>query len=357
MNTALSTLCALPGVERAWPRDDGAIIFEQKDDGRLRAGRIGPHGSAELLPYASDPALPELSPSLPGRLVVHRMGRRAVVVGPGKVIKLVRPGRAQAIAEKTRATAQVFSRYGLRGANVISSSAANVVFTFLPGISLRTAGDDARKAWHQFCDAWPNMAAHTDLAGLTAHTGRDEAAVLHRWFSWAQAFNVLPELPRLGRAVAQVCDALQHNGDPLVFSHRDLHDGQILWDGSTLGILDVDTAAAGEAALDLANLRAHVELGALMSSSLPHPHIGSSRLPSSAPSQGSAESSSYTPALAAAVLDMLNNAVARSAVTSVRFDAYLRAARLRLAFVHAFRPPAQAWLPEWIDRYLRDDHR
>ncbi|RTE48283.1 phosphotransferase [Actinobaculum sp. 352] len=357
MKTALGTLFTLRGVERAWPRDDGAVIFERRDSDRLRAGRIGHDGGVELLPYASDPALPELSPSLPGRLVVHRMGRRAVVVGPGKVIKLVRPGRAQSIAEKTRATAQVFSRYGLRGANVISSSAANVVFTILPGVSLRTVGDDARKAWHQFCDTWPNMAAHTDLADLTIHTGRDEAAVLHRWFSWAQAFHALPELPRLGRAVAQVCDALQHHGDSLVFSHRDLHDGQILWDGSTLGILDVDTACAAEAALDLANLRAHVELGALISSNLPRPHIGSSRLSSSTPSQASAASHSYTPAFATAVLDMLDNAVARSAATSARFDAYLRSARLRLAFVHAFRPPAQAWLPEWIDRYLRDDHR
>ena len=33
-----------------------------------------------------------------------------------------------------------------------------------------------------------------------------------------------------------------------------------LWDGITLGLLDLDTAARGEAALDLGNLWAHVEL-------------------------------------------------------------------------------------------------
>ncbi|WP_396134697.1 phosphotransferase [Cellulomonas sp. ATA003] len=43
--------------------------------------------------------------------------------------------------------------------------------------------------------------------------------------------------------------------------HRDLHDKQLLVDGSGgIGLLDFDLAAAGEAALDLANLLVHLEL-------------------------------------------------------------------------------------------------
>ena len=92
-------LARIPGLRRAWPEADGAVVFEAVDaDGLLRAGRVDRAGTRRLTPYAADPDLPGLSPALAadlgGRLVVHRLGRRAVVVGERLVRKFVRPGRA-----------------------------------------------------------------------------------------------------------------------------------------------------------------------------------------------------------------------------------------------------------------------
>ena len=77
----LSTLRAIPGLRRAWPagRDSepASVSIEFVDGrGRLRAGHVTVGGAPDLLPYASDPALPALSRQLTGRLVVHRAGRR-----------------------------------------------------------------------------------------------------------------------------------------------------------------------------------------------------------------------------------------------------------------------------------------
>ena len=88
--------------------------------------------------------------------------------------------------------------------------------------------------------------------------------------------------------------------------HRDLHDGQILLapDG-TIGLLDADTLARGEPALDLGNLVAHLERFA------PDP---------------------------AAATDALLDGYDPPADTARRLGAYTDAARLRLDCVYAFRP-------------------
>jgi hypothetical protein len=64
----------------------------------------------------------------------------------------------------------------------------------------------------------------------------------------------------------QVCseDVVQQliNGDTgrAVLIHRDLHPGQILVDGSAVGLVDLDELALGEAELDVGNLCAHFVL-------------------------------------------------------------------------------------------------
>ena len=85
MNGVLSTLHAIPGLRRAWPehRDSGStsVSIECVDGkGRLRAGHVTAGAAPDLLPYATDPALPALSARLTGALVVHRAGRRAVMM-------------------------------------------------------------------------------------------------------------------------------------------------------------------------------------------------------------------------------------------------------------------------------------
>ena len=89
---------AIEGIRRAWPCD-GAIAVEVVDRyGRLRAGRVSDSGPV-LSPYACDPVLGRI-PVGDGTLVVHRHGRRAVVVGARVHWELLVPHRAPGVGEE-----------------------------------------------------------------------------------------------------------------------------------------------------------------------------------------------------------------------------------------------------------------
>jgi len=140
--------------------------------------------------------------------------------------------------------------------------------------------------------------------------------VLERWArtldAHAAAGPAALAAARVRGAVPGVAEALLGPAPaPAVPLHRDLHDGQVLVDGGgRVAFLDVDTLAAGEAALDLANLLVHLELAALLGAG---DDVG---------------------ACAAALRD----AYAPDADVLRRLDAYAAAARLRVVCVHAFRP-------------------
>jgi len=101
-----------------------------------------------------------------------------------------------------------------------------------------------------------------------------------------------------------------------------------LWDpvAGRVGLLDLDTAAYGEPALDLANLAVHVDLRVLQGV-LP---VGVARS-------------------VAVLLDAVADAVGAS---PGRLAVHRRSARLRLACVYAFRPASARWLDAWVDSAL-----
>ncbi|MDU0348911.1 phosphotransferase, partial [Actinomyces sp. MRS3W] len=245
--------------------------------------------------------------------------------GTDRVRKLVRPGRARRLANPD--AARPFTRAGLRIARVLERSPARLDLELLPGRSLHDLGDAGLPAWERFAQLWPGA---VQPQPLPAHTGADEAAVLDGWFHRADGVGGLDLLgaPRrhLEAAVNRVCALLQEEGEPLAACHRDLHDGQLLWDGRTLSLLDLDTAAAAEPALDLGNLAAHVDLMRV---------------------QGQLGGPAYTR------IGRLLDDVAARVSTEPRLAVYYLASRLRLGFVHAFRPGASAWLPAWTDGSLR----
>ncbi len=127
----------------------------------------------------------------------------------------------------------------------------------LPGRTLHellTGEDEAAVgAARRLGTALAALHASTPAPGAPVHDAAAERAVLTRWLRLASAHGVLrrpvelPEVPR---------------GDvPLVPVHRDLHDKQVLVDDrGELGLLDFDLAAAGDPALDVANLLVHLEL-------------------------------------------------------------------------------------------------
>lgn len=105
MSQSLDLLFDLPRVRRAWPGPKQSLVLEQFDEaGRLRAGIIDAAAKLRLADYARDAALPELSPPESGQLVVHRFGKRAVVIHPDKVRKFLRPNKVAGVVSATRAT-------------------------------------------------------------------------------------------------------------------------------------------------------------------------------------------------------------------------------------------------------------
>ena len=124
------------------------------------------------------------------------------------------------------------------------------------------------------------------------------------------------------------CLSLTEASGVHVITHRDLHDGQLLWDGTDLSLLDLDTAAMAEAALDLGNLWAHADLMAVRGRIGPEAH--------------------------ARVRGLLDDLARALPVTEQRLETYYRSSALRLVFVHAFRPAAHRWLPIWVRHCLGD---
>ena len=167
------------------------------------------------------------------------------------------------------------------------------------------------------------------------------------WRSQAACLTVDPELffpvGNTGPAIAQIakakevcgrcevvdtCLSLTEASGVHVITHRDLHDGQLLWDGTDLSLLDLDTAAMAEAALDLGNLWAHADLMAVRGRIGPEAH--------------------------ARVRGLLDDLARALPVTEQRLETYYRSSALRLVFVHAFRPAAHRWLPIWVRHCLGD---
>lgn len=294
-------------LARAWPSDGGALLVEYAaaDDGRLRVGTWHPETGIALLPEGSDPRLPGLAPALAagGVLLAHRPGKRAVVRMPdGRYRKLVRPGRAEGLALRHRRLAELLGATADVPA-VLAIADGWVDLAALPGRPILGA---ERAAWEA---AGRILAAlrREDPADLPLHDAGAEAATTVRWLTAAADAGRLPRFdphPLLAPLLA--------GPGPTRAAHRDLHDGQLLWDGARLGVLDADTLARAEPALDLANLLVHLELRVLQG-----------LLPMGARREAE---------------DAVLAAAAPDPDLRARMEAYAQATRLRLAAVHAFRP-------------------
>lgn len=329
--TVLEILRGLPRVPRAWPADGGGLVFEQVDNqGRVRAGYVSADGQVALAPFGLDPKLPSLTPQ-PG-LVVHRLHRRAVVIDPqrGVAVKHLRPGKTAAIATTSRDIAGAAVGTGLTVPQVTVETKTSLEFALVPGQTLMDLGDHGLAGWEEFLARWPKLVAAGSRLPLLGHSRGDEVAVLQRWLRQVTDYQAIGELlPELTAAVDVTCNQLMAGrADPTVLLHRDLHDKQILWDKhqGSLSVLDLDTSALGEAALDCGNLLAHVELRGF---------------------QG-VYSAQVRGTLAQAITAMAE----QLSVSEERLKVYTQAARLRLACVYAFRPTAQGWLADWVEHAL-----
>ncbi|WP_076463851.1 phosphotransferase [Actinomyces mediterranea] len=323
MTTAISTAWSLSGITRVWPAADGAVTCERVDeDGRLRAIRIDSDTRVSPLPYASDPALPTLRPDHLA-LVVHRWGRRAVQIGNGIVRKHLRRGRTADLVDRHDALGPAAEAAGLVLARIVSADPHVLDNEYLDGENL----SDARapyEAWEAFAAVWPRFAGCS--APLPVHSGELEALTLTRWVTRALIHRLLPDAAAAGSLAAALSRDLREHSDPLVTSHRDLHEKQLLWDGDRLALIDLDTASQAEGALDLANLIAHTQLSFV---------------------RGTLDA-----ATAVSRLHLFDEVAGCLPVSDHRLATHLASARLRLGCVHAFRPASTPWLPAWIEYAL-----
>ncbi|RZU60710.1 phosphotransferase family protein [Zhihengliuella halotolerans] len=330
-------------IGRAWPRPDGTQDVEGYDGaGRLRAGTWhGAQTRLELLDFGRDAALPGLTDVLvPGaELLVHRAGRRAVVRSGDRYVKVLRRRRAAGVAAASTRLGDVVRAAGGASATVLETRSETVVFDTVPGLPLRSlaATEDLsrwREAWDAFADTWARIAGRTPAGGhvggpaLARHDAQAEADVVLTWAGHLRQHDPL----RLGvgglelfdRRARLVTRELLAGDDRLVLAHRDLHDEQVLYDPALgrIGLLDFDTAALAEPALDLGNLLAHLDLR----------H-----------DQGLIGASARD-----AAREILLRLAGRCGVPPARLAAYEAASRVRLIGVYAFRPRWRGLARDWL---------
>jgi hypothetical protein len=327
-------------LTRAWPRGEGVVHLEYASDAGPVAGQLvedprrlariaGATGApASVLQPAGVllhhggadrrlPALGALVAAPRSRLLAHRPERRAVVRrADGCYVKVLRPGRTEAVATALRhveALAGEWFRVPVLREHRPDDGV--LVWSDLAGPTLHdlaVAGAPDPAQWHAvWAAAGRALRALHDgpQAGLPSHRVADECRATLRWVEPAQGLRLL--LPVDVTAVLAPLRAGEPG--PLGVLHRDLHDKQVVVaPGGPPGLLDVDTLAVGERALDVANVLVHLELRVR---------------------QGL-----LTPAAATLARDAFLDALAPADATLGRVAAYAPATRLRLAGVYAFRP-------------------
>ena len=345
-------------LRRAWPRREGHVLLEYADAlGRTVAGQwladrtrldricretietrrgsacvVAVQGRHVLLQAdGADRRLPGIDRVRalmdPSVLLVHRAERRAVLRGrfEGKTVyaKVRRPGASTvaAIDAGQLAARSVFQGSVSCPQLVRAEPEQGVaVWSAVPGVSLHD-----RLASHAppHTDEIERIALAVGVALKKLHTApamptqpvhgpSDEAAILSRWqnhLRWAcpdRASRIEPLIESVCRRLARlprVCAPI----------HRDLHDKQILIDADGgLGMIDFDTLALGDPALDLGNLIAQARLRVVQCV--------------------------WPPKIAERFIAALLDAARPDAAARARLEVWIEAASLRLACVYAFRP-------------------
>lgn len=350
-------------VRRAWPRTPGHALLELTDaaggivagqwfasDDELReAAASTPEpsfsiGSVLIQPAGADDRLKALRKvaAAPGAsLLVHRPSRRGVVRNTdaaGNVVaytKVVRRSRADDVAQRGRVAASVLRDIAQVPELLVDSDVPQGIlrWSVVPGATLADLGqqpdwqvDDARRVWAAAGRATAALHGAERDAVADLHDPAEEVRALHKWLPLAVHFGLL-DADRVSPALAAVeRDLLAPVDQPVLgVLHRDLHDKQLLIDDAgRIGLIDVDTLAVGERALDIANLLVHLELREM---------------------QGLLAADT-----AAASREAFLAEVDAAKVPTDRIEVYRRSTFLRLAAVYAFRPKWRDISVQLLDR-------
>lgn len=325
-------------IGRAWPTTRGRMRFEGTDNaGRVRAGTmtLGSIPRVKLLAYGQDRKLPDLPVAMvDGELMVHRVGKRAVVRQGEQYVKVVRPGDAAALAESAEAGRRRAVQAGMLAPEVLEAASGRLSTSTVPGAALHSAALTAtarqwRTWWGQWADHWPHLVS-ADHRGLGIFTADDEVMVISAAVDRALAWGALPDPTGRGRQrTAEVCRAVgQVTAPQQGVVHRDLHDKQLLAGPDGIGVLDFDTVCVAEPALDLANLAVHARWRA---------------------AQGL-----WSREQSALVYSKVYRVARDLKVSEDRLVAYAAGTSLRLAALYAFRPRWSTVAILWWEQHMRE---
>jgi hypothetical protein len=285
------------------------------DGGRLL---LQPDGADRRIPVLHEVA------SAPGAaLVAHRAEKRGSVRrvdqdGQAVYTKVVRPARLRATLAGARVRVdgvrvpEVTAADSNHGTMDCRALPGRMLHDILADPTLTTA--EVTAAGRAVGGAVARLHACPPPSTLGAHDATEEMVVTRRWLRQASAHGLLGDAGLLVRQrLEDAKRLLAASSCETAFLHRDLHDKQLVVDDDgVVGVLDLDLAATGEPALDLANLLVHLELRSL---------------------QGLCPASRAL-LCAEAVVD----GYAPGLDTWRRVPAYVLSTRLRLAAVYAFRP-------------------
>jgi len=362
-------------LRRAWPRSRDHLLLEyEAENGRLVPGQwfadaercssaacdtlqatMAASGSGEWTAHRSPPscvvhplaaelgyvllqvggadrALHGLAPLLArpdAQVLVHQPERRAVVrLGTGgdvRFAKVVPPKRVAAVVAAGRTATNLAATAFVTPKPLLIDHVAGVVeWSALPGTALYDMlGEQRMFGAAGMAGAALNALHQAQPTSAKQHTAADEVAMLQTWIARAASFA--PELrEQLAAVTPGVFAALLADASPPVVLHRDFYDKQVFVDDyDSVGLLDFDTLACGEAALDVANALVHFELRAV---------------------QGRSTAEQAQTAKAA-----LLDGYRPDRHTLRRLDAYMNAVRLRLVCVYTFRPRWRADVRRWLE--------
>lgn len=263
------------GVERIELARTGGLLLELSSPQEPRWARLGERGLEELR-LEEDTALPLCArvPPLrergPVRVLAWRPGRRVVIAVEGRVLKGFRRGRLESSARRHAQGVELSRAAGLAAPDLleVDEEACALVMRHVAG--LRPAVAPASSAVFERLGAGlARFQVQAPSGELTRHDAAAELAVLDELVERTR--TLFGDLPAgWARARAAVESALTRAGvGAFVPTHRDLHDGQVLADAERTALLDFDLLCVADAALDPANLLAHLSLRELQGLAMP----------------------------------------------------------------------------------------
>ncbi len=241
----------------AWLADPGLALAHPGADPRLRAmRRLGETGRLDKL---ADRLGWSGRPDQPARVLAYRLEKRCVLrLGQGPagsaIIKVMRPKNLPAMVEAHRQAAVAVPKL-----IHVDSKAGIVVMDDLPGAPLDQVAPAAAPAAHA---AAGQLLRDFHLPAPQPQGRRTVASELDQLAVWTRlAARLFPQLDgALAAGLAELEATAAEDCSVCTRLHRDFYDKQILVDGARLTLLDLDTAATGDPALDLGNYLAHLRL-------------------------------------------------------------------------------------------------